>query len=215
MNARDLRWQGLPVPYIAPWSHEHALPGQIVRRRGIGGEGIGYADEYSRVDRRSGVLWVRQAIAPGIGSPQLAGVHSLRQRQAADHMLCQVCGRPTFGRPDERHLYVVRSDGRPIQEGEKTTAPPVHEACARRAVQHCPHLRKGYTAALVGYSPYWGVAGVVYDPQTLQPLPGDDLELVGYEDPRIRWTLAAQSAVALYECETVNLDELALTGVAR
>lgn len=157
MSARGLHWNGLPVPYIAPWSGERTVPGEIVRRRGIGGEGIGYADEFSQTDRRDGVLWVRNSIAPGVGQPQLAGVHALRQRQAMNHMLCQVCGEPTFGRTDERHLYLVRSqDGRPIREGERTTTPPVHEACAVTAVRHCPHLRNGYTAALVGYSPTWG-----------------------------------------------------------
>jgi hypothetical protein len=51
-------------------------------------------------------------------------------------MLCQVCGESTFGRPDKRHLFLVRSVwGNPLGEGEKTFTPTVHEACAAEAVR--------------------------------------------------------------------------------
>ncbi|MFK4184373.1 hypothetical protein ACI2L4_10190 [Streptomyces sparsogenes] len=129
-----------------------------------------------------------------------------------NHLLCQVCGESTFGRRDERHLFLARAAaGQPIEEGEKTTTPPVHDRCAIEAVRDCPELRKGATASLVEYTPSWGVAGVVYDPRTLQPLPGDcddGLTFVAYEDPAIRWTLAAREVVTLHGCTTVDLDDL-------
>ncbi|ATW51123.1 hypothetical protein [Streptomyces peucetius] len=58
-----------------------------------------------------------------------------------------------------------------------------------------------------------GVAGIVYDPRTLQPLPGElgDLTFVSYSDPRLRWTLAARSLISLHGCTTVDLEELAAT----
>ncbi|MCX4826392.1 hypothetical protein OG883_42895 [Streptomyces sp. NBC_01142] len=132
------------------------------------------------------------------------------------HMLCQVCGESTFGRSDGRHLFLARAaDGQQIAEGEKTTTPPVHEDCAAEAVRDCPHLRKGYTASLVEFAPAWGVAGIVYDPKTLKPLPCDDgLTFVSYGDSRIRWTLAARDAVALQGCTAVDLDELVARAAA-
>ncbi|MFC4463947.1 hypothetical protein ACFPH6_05115 [Streptomyces xiangluensis] len=140
-------------------------------------------------------------------------MHALRQRQAMGYMLCQVCGESTYGcRRDERHLFLVRAAaGQPIVEGEKTATPPVHESCAVESLRDCPHMRKGATASLVEFAPTWGVAGIVYDPRTLQPLPSDDpegLTFVGYDDPAIRWTLAAREVVTLEGCMTVDLNDL-------
>lgn len=115
MSLRQFYWNGLHVPFISPWSGETVLPGTIVRGRSIGGEGIGYQDEDSRVDRKAGVLWVRYSAVRGVGQPLLARVHALRQRQAMNRMLCQVCGRSTVGRHDERHLFLVRAaTGQPV-----------------------------------------------------------------------------------------------------
>jgi hypothetical protein len=220
MSPRQYFLDGLRVPFIAPWSGEEPRPGTVVLRRGIGGEGIGYADEFSQVDRRNDVLWVRMPAVRGIGQPKLAGVHGLRQRQAMAHLLCQVCGETTLGRPDERHLFLVRAPhGEPLSEGEKTASPPVHEACADEAARDCPHLRKGHTAALVEHAPLWGVAGIEYDPKTLEPLPGDEdstdgLTYVSYCDPRIRWTLAARQVVTLHGCTAVALDDPAIQTVS-
>jgi hypothetical protein len=213
MTRAPLYWQELRVPWISPWSSEAAGDHTIVRRR-LGGPGIGYADE-CHFDRRDDVLWVRVPAAPGHGRPRFAGVHALRQRQAMDRMLCQVCGGPTE-RPDGRYLFLVHStSGRAIEEGERTSAPPVHEACAREAVRDCPHLRRGWTAALVTGAPSWGVAGVLYDRATLQPLPGPEdegggLVHVPYEDDdQLRWVLAAREVIELYDVEAVDIDALA------
>lgn len=105
----------------------------IVRRRGIGGTGIGYADEMSHADRRRGVLWARKGITRGSGRPSIGGVHPLRQRQCMSHMLCQVCGVSTyensedgqnsfFHRWGERHLILVRASKGLLAEGEITAA---------------------------------------------------------------------------------------------
>jgi len=213
----------LRVPFIAPWSREKQPRFSIARRHPLLGGGICYPDE-RRDDRWNQVLWVRMPAVRGVGKPFLAGVHALRQRQCISHMLCQICGGSTYhSRPreptkpspsaDERHLFLVRAaTGVAITEGERTASPPVHEACAIEAVEDCPHLGKGATASLVEYSPNWGVAGIVYDPETLEPQPGDGtdgLTYVAYEDPRLPWTLAAREVVALHGCTTVDLDELA------
>ncbi|MFJ8752154.1 hypothetical protein ACIREO_22900 [Streptomyces sp. NPDC102441] len=217
-SPRQFHWRGLHVPYIAPWSNEKVRPGRIIKITGIGGSGIGYADEFRPADRRRGHLWVRQSIARGTGTPNLSGVHPLRQRQAMSHMLCQVCGNSTydddaFGRWGERHLMIVRSvNGVPIREGEVTTTPPVCEPCALESVHACPHLRKGYTAALVERAQPWGIAGITYDKKTLQPIKAntdDGLAWVRFEDPTIRWTLALRDAASLLGVTPIDLSDLA------
>ncbi|MEU3838374.1 hypothetical protein [Streptomyces microflavus] len=213
---KQFHWQGLHVPFIAPWSAEQHLPSTIVRRRGVGGTGIGYADELSHVDRRCGVLWARQAVARGSGIPFLAGVHPLRQRQAMSHMLCQVCGQSTFDsafrRWGERHLFVARAPkGKPLGEGEVTTTPPICLPCARESVGACPHLRKGWTAALVERAQPWGVAGLGYDEKTLKPLPPAwDRPSHGPDrPPRERWTLAMRDVVTLHGVTPIDLGTVA------
>ncbi|MGW0702993.1 hypothetical protein ACWD0A_27505 [Streptomyces sp. NPDC002867] len=212
---RQFSWRGLRVPWIAPWTREQPLVAAIVPGIGSRGRGIGYADEDDRTDRRNGALWVRVPSARGIGGPQLASVHALRQRQAMHHMLCQVCGRPAR-QPDGRHLFLMRDKAaRPIAEGEKTAVPPIHRDCAIEAAQDCPHLRKGHVAALVDYAPAWGVAGIVYDPKALLPLPGQDdqdLTFVAYDDERLPWTLAARDVVVLHGCTPVDVSELVAAG---
>jgi hypothetical protein len=206
-------WHGARVPWIAPWSRE--APGDPpITRRGSGCTGIAYRDEHYS-DRHEDVLWVRTPLAPGCGDPRFAKVHALRQRQAIDRMLCQVCGGRTIGeRTDGRWLIIMHSrTGRPIKDGERTAVPPIHEACAREALRSCPHLMKGSTAALVEYAPDWGVAGILYDPKTLAALPpakgGQSLDYVPYEDDEgLAWTLAARAVVALYGVEPIDVLEL-------
>ncbi|MET9976291.1 hypothetical protein ACFYOI_35710 [Streptomyces microflavus] len=212
---KQFHWRGLRVPYIAPWSAERTLPSEIVRRVGVGGTGIGYADELSHLDRRRGILWTRQSLARGKGTPDLPGMHPLRQRQAMTHMLCQVCGISTFGadfeRWGERHLYVARATGgRPIGEGEHTVMAPVCLPCATESVDACPHLRKGWTAALVSYAQSWGVAGITLHQQTLKPLslPERGLHKVPRGDPAERWTIAMREVRTLHRVTPVALSDL-------
>lgn len=212
MSAARVTYRGLQVPYVTPWTAEKPFASPLVYQRGPRGLRIGYVDENPAVDRYEGVLWVRQSIAPGIGRPDFPNMHSRRQRRAMNHMLCQVRGGSTFGRPDERHLFVMRAPGgQPIAEGEKTTAAPVCVPCAVESISACPHLRDSYAAALVGYCPSWGVAGVVYDSSTLQPLPsetGESLDLVAHDDPRLPWTVAARYVISLHDVAPVDLSKL-------
>lgn len=214
MTPTTLRSNGLRVPYVVAWTAETPQVAPVTIRPGRNGARLGYVHEDPVADLCNEVLWVRQPIAPGRGRPHFAGIHSRRQRRCLQYMLCQVCGVSTFARADGRHLFLLRSHGeQPIAEGERTTAGPVCVPCAVQSVTYCPHLRGSYAAALVSYCPTWGVAGVVYDPDTLQPLlpagPDEGLELVGHDDPRISWTLAARYVVSLHECEAVDLAELA------
>lgn len=220
MSPKVLHWRGLQVPFITPWSSEAAPLPPVILHHGRGGTGLGYADEDEHLDRwLGGALWIRMPATRGIGTPHFAGIHALRQRQAMHRLLCQVCGRTTLGtRPDERTLFLLGArDGVPIREQETTTAPPVHEECARQALRECPHLRRGWAAALVDYTPGWGVAGVPYDPETLLPTAGSDpdgLTHVPYTDEaQLRWVVAAREVVQLLGVEAVtDLDALVAEG---
>lgn len=207
------QWRGMRVPYITSWTAESVPQPPVIRIFGRGGEGIGYADEEPLVDRRHEALWARSSIAPGRGEPVFHRVNSRRQQRAMRYSLCQVCGEAAIGwRADERTLHLLGGDT-PIAEGETTTAPPVHPACAVEATENCPPLRRGHAAALVEFSPLWGVAGIVHDPVTLAPLPNsgprlNELQHVHIGAKQIRWTLASFTVVSLHGVTRVFPDEL-------
>ncbi|MFF5655139.1 hypothetical protein [[Kitasatospora] papulosa] len=210
-------WCGLRVPFIAMWSHETALRPQVIRASYRGVWGIGYTDKLEVADRRHGALWVRRAVARGKGTPALAGVHPLRQRQAMAHLLCQVCGNSTFDEHwkfwGERHLFLMRAldPGQVISDGETTDSPPVPLPCALESVEACSHIRQGWTAALVKDARPWGVAGVLHDPLTLAPKIGPGKRLIerpfGHEE--YAWINAARELVQLEGVTPVDLHKLA------
>ncbi|MFF8880737.1 hypothetical protein [Streptomyces flaveolus] len=207
-----LTWKGVRVPYIAPWTGEIREQPRLERRPLNKGGGIAYVDEHRLYDRHADILWVRMGAVRGTGKPLLAGVNSQRQRQAMDRQLCQVCGATTYGRADGHHLYLLAErEGKPIAEGEQTSAPPIHEACAAEALRDCPHLREGAVAAWVERPEPWGVAGMLYDPVTLKPRPSrrrGGLTSLPYTSLKLLWTVAHVDVVALHGCTPVSLDEL-------
>ncbi|MFF4902248.1 hypothetical protein [Streptomyces sp. NPDC001068] len=210
---KQLHWGDLRVPYITAWSAEVVPQPDVVRVTRRGGEGIGYEDEDPVIDRRHEALWVRSGMARGRGAPDFSRINSLRQKRAMRYDLCQLCGFTVLGtRDDERTLCLMGGD-RPIAEGETTTAPPVHPACAKYSIENCPPLRRKHAAALVDVSRLWGVAGVVFDPVTMQPLPSTgsrpgDLDHVHVADKAIRWTLANFTVHSLHGVTPVSTDEL-------
>jgi hypothetical protein len=213
VNTRQYTQDGLTVPYIALWTGEtDNSPRPIVRRMGDGPR-IAYADETLYDRDQYGVLWVRQALAQGKGRAKFPSINAMRQRRVFSQLLCQVCAKSTLSKDSDRQLYLRKSTGRPIAEGETTHAPPVCAPCAPEAARDCPHLRRGYVAAWVEYSPTWGVAGVIYDPRTLQPVrEGDDgegLTAVSHTNPDIRWTIAYRQMVSLHGVTPVDLAEFA------
>lgn len=213
MKPQQRYWGGLRVPYITAWTAECVPQPPTIRIVGVGGEGIGYKDEDPLTDRRHEALWIRSALAPGRGRPDFRRINSHRQKRAMRYSLCQVCGETTGDdRADERTLHLLGGDT-PIAEGETTAAPSLHPSCAVESVENCPPLRHGYTAALVEFSPLWGVAGIVHDPVTLAPLPRrgprpGELEHVHVGDKQIRWTLANFTVISLHGVTPVSPDEL-------
>lgn len=189
------------VPYITAWSGERDFDVRVIVR---GVVGIGFTDE-TLVDRdERGVLWTRTPSRPGVGRPEYRRVHALRQRRAMRRLLCQVCGRPA-DRNELGVLWLLRDhrgdwDGWP--EGMANTYPPVCLPCARRSVEVCPALRRGYVAVRARRFPMTGVYGLRYRPGDLVSV-GD--VVVGYDDPVIRWTRATQQVRPLFEC-TLDVD---------
>ncbi|WP_328736570.1 hypothetical protein [Streptomyces bobili] len=214
MTQQQHYWNGMRVPYITAWTGEFLPQPPVIRIVGRGGEGIGYEDEHPVTDRRHEALWVRSGLAQGRGRPDFNRINVHRLKRAVRYSLCQVCGDTALGwrADDERALHLVGA-ATPIAEGETTAAPPVHPLCAVEAIENCPPLGRGHAAALVEYSPLWGVAGVVHDPVTLAPLPSPgsrpgDLQHVHVGDKEIRWTLANFTVVSLHGVKAVSPEEL-------
>jgi hypothetical protein len=195
------------VPYIAGYSEEALLQPRIVHRPLF--PGVAYADETHHDRDTFGALWVRPTLLPRRrrGAPRPEEVHPYRQRRAMVNMMCQVCTRPPEDL-DAPSLFLMRDTGGPVKEGERTASPPVCVPCAGISIQLCHALRHGrYVAARVEHAPAWGVAGLVYDPDTLTPHPGKELERVEYGTERAPWTVAARMVVALYGVTPVDLEE--------
>lgn len=119
---------GENVPWVSPWSEEGSFSLALSER---------FADR----------LEVVQAVAPGVGTPSLRGMHLLRQRQGVADHLCHVCGKPTP--PGDRYLFPVVTGNflAPSADGQRRYAspmPPTHMACAQRAQKLCPHLKLSF-----------------------------------------------------------------------
>lgn len=70
------------------------------------------------------------------GRPIFARPNMVRQRKSIAELVCTVCGLPT----DVNDRWYMNE---PSFEGwYSTTEAPVHFACARLALEHCPHLRQ-------------------------------------------------------------------------
>jgi hypothetical protein len=91
-----------------------------------------------------GMVEIDQKSAPGVGEPLFAAVHVSRQRRGIVDMLCHVCGKPTPRH--DRYVFPVASGGLvTLHDGGQQygcNVPPIHLACARRALAACPHLTK-------------------------------------------------------------------------
>ena len=94
-----------------------------------------------------GLMEVVQAEQPGQGSPRFAAQHVTRHRLGMARQYCHVCGRRTLN--GDRYIFPVQS-GAFVDVGLEApryagNVPPVHLACARRALKLCPHLSHAVT----------------------------------------------------------------------
>jgi hypothetical protein len=191
------------VPYIVTWSAEEEArrPAHVIQTA----HGIGYFDE-TLIDRDArGVLWSRTVSKRGVGEPQYARVHSMRQRRAMRRLLCHVCAGPA----DQNEMGTLwllhdHSDDWPNwPEGMGNTHPPLCLRCARIAVKSCPWLRSSFVAVRAN-STVAGVHGELYKPGYLLP---DFVKFVSvdFENPSIRWVRAGHLVRRLNNCTIVSL----------
>lgn len=191
------------VPFIAAWSGERTVRRRITWRS----DGIAYADEEPADRDQHGVLWRGRARARGVGRPRYGEVHPARQRDAMEHLLCQVCGAPA-DRDERGTLWLLqdtRSDWRGWPEDALTTHPPVCMPCARQAVDLCPHLRGRYAVVRVRESDPCAVAGTLWQPTALGAPQRLGNHVVSYQDPAARWVTAGQLVRSLHGCSLVDL----------
>jgi hypothetical protein len=126
-GAQSLWRIGENVPWTAPWSGENQF--RLRPSRAFPGK-----------------VEVIQLSAPGVGEPELSGMHVMRQREGVTKLLCHVCGKATTAGdrwlfPAPTGVFVTASDG---SERYASHLPPSHGACAKRAQKLCPHLRTTY-----------------------------------------------------------------------
>jgi hypothetical protein len=201
----------LVVPYVTMWSGEREPAVTIVERRG---GGIGYARE-NLLDRdERGVLWTRWACSPGRGRPQFGLLHTMRQRRAMIHLLCQVCGEPADRDADGGVLWLRkdhRTDWPDWPEGMRMPEPPVCRPCVGQAVRLCPALRHGAVAVRVREFPIIGVWGTFFRRGPRGPVPVK-VTNVNYADPLIGWVQANHLIREVRDCTLIDLDELAEVG---
>lgn len=128
---------GVDVPWMTSWS----------------GEAVTGVSPCPSID---GGLAVGQADHPGEGQPLYSQNHLFRQRKAVREMLCPMCGAPTpagdrwtqTGQPTTAKAVRAKGLGGWLPAGMKDShalldagsIPPLHRACAERALIHCPHL---------------------------------------------------------------------------
>jgi hypothetical protein len=194
------------TPYVTSWSEERDKPTVIERPD----QAIGYLDENVYDRDKHGVLWLRSRVKRGVGKPEFARVHPLRQRRAMHQLLCNVCAQPA-DRNDEGVLWLLRDyrdDWPGWPEHMAVNEPPVCVPCARRASRMCPAMRGGAVAVRARRYPIAGVHGGLYQ-STGTPWPKlVDFCDVPYGTPACRWVEANKLFRELGDCTIVPLETL-------
>jgi hypothetical protein len=191
------------VPYIASWSAEGTVNMTVIERRGVG---VGYLGETVSDRDERGVLWQQTSSKQGHGRPEFGRIHPVRQRRAQRRLLCSTCAGPA-DRNEQGVLWLIRDfhdDWPNWPEHMAVTEPPTCQPCARLAIRLCPSLRKGFVVLRVGHSRVAGVRGLLYRSGKRYPVPiGEDV--VAFDDPTIRWTIAVNLVRELTLCTIIEL----------
>nr|BEK65709.1 hypothetical protein KPHV_29360 [Kitasatospora purpeofusca] len=186
------------VPWVVARAGEQRADPLLV----ITSRGLAYADEtpYDRDDH--GTLWARWT-GRCEGRPQMANVHSARQRRAIRQSLCQGCRQPADR--DENGVLWLVEDARTGSwedwpEQMITMHPPTCLPCSDTARHNCPHLKRTGTVLMrVQHPELAGIRGHLYGSSRGVPERGGIVE-VEYSDPRCRFVLAEHLLVALAGC---------------
>lgn len=217
MSERNpLVYRGVPVPYIASWDSETPAgttsPDLILRRSDAGGSWLTYTDEQP-ADRQYGVLWTRVPWSPGVGRPQFAGLHAIRQRMCLSRGRCQICAGPadlwmTPATVFQEYLDTCEP-GTPFESHN----PPVCRSCAPTAARSCPHLiHTGYLFLAPRTWQVTAISGATADPRTGTFADGTHTVPLSGPDPAalavlLRLTLAKGLVAALTDFQVHSTPE--------
>jgi hypothetical protein len=202
-------YRGGVVPYISTWSSEQLRTRSKVIVQPL--TGIGYLDETPDDRDEHGILWRRMPSSPGMGRPEFGNVHTARQRQAMQHLLCQVCSGPA-DQTAEGTLWLLKDHrgdwpGWPHRMG--VTEPPVCLPCALTASRTCPALgREGHVALRVTGCPVSGISGPLYQPGAVYPTATTNgtMTMVPFDHSDIGWIQAVHLVREITRCTIVELD---------
>ena len=115
---------GLDVPWVTAWSSE-----------------LDAKPEW-RLCEYAGAVALWRPESQGVGQPMFKAIHEVRQRRAATHMLCQMCGKRT---PSHDRWMFGKGGWLDSPDGAGkfwcTEDPPVHRACGNVASERCPFLK--------------------------------------------------------------------------
>ncbi|KQZ05972.1 hypothetical protein ASD21_18485 [Caulobacter sp. Root1455] len=153
---RDSRLKvGVDVPWVTSWSDEESLGVRPCPTVG-------------------GRLAVCQAERPGLGKPQYSLNHFRRQRETVGRMLCPMCGEPTVAGDRWTQIAkrvpagLLRAKGLgialpPAVGNERIvidagSIAPLHDACVKRSLEHCPHLKAHPGVEVMAWPEHWTVA---------------------------------------------------------
>lgn len=90
----------------------------------------------------NGARAICQEVAPGSGRPLFGRPHFVRQREAIQRELCDICGKPLRNRTKVSLSHArVRTNG---AEGPAIlqVEPMLHRECAATSLEFCPSLRR-------------------------------------------------------------------------
>jgi hypothetical protein len=158
---------GVDVPWVTSWSAETI--------RGAG--------PCSSVDFQLAIL---QDDCAGYGRPIYSENHVRRQRVMARAMLCPMCGKPTYEGDRWMQTATRQAAGTLRRKGLGAPIPdsvaddqvvfnagsiaPSHLECAKRALDHCPHLGGMASRELHAFPRHWTVYPLMVAPEPLQGL---------------------------------------------
>ncbi|MFJ6140131.1 hypothetical protein [Kitasatospora sp. NPDC092286] len=197
----------------APWVVTRAGERMLDQRLVLTARGVAFPDEtpFDRDDH--GVLWTRWGGRP-VGRPQMANVHSLRQRRAMRQLLCQGCKQPA-DRNQNGTLWLIEDDraGAEVDwpERQMTMHPPTCRPCADRSRRLCPHLRRTGSVLLRVRTPeIAGVRGYLCQQDGDFLVRAKTVELE-YIDPQRHLVVAVHQLMSLEGCQIIDTRAAART----
>jgi hypothetical protein len=200
MNSIPRPNKGKPLltPYVALRSNEIPMfESELTVEISDAGPRLAYKRRRPGDRDHHGNLWTRLEKIPGDSNVIFHSMHSDRQRECMEKMLCQVCAGPA----DHNHQGWLFIDWRrenspstwPEHAITPTPTPPLCADHARASELLCPYLRQGEYAVLRVRKPHlYGVAGGIYRRTEEGWISSEHDVLSAYSKPRLPGMLAVR-----------------------